>query len=68
MAFLWDYDEKKLKKTATGRRFILERMINYGVYLHDKIKPKRRDIKRHWKTLTIDSDRKHYLRFLLWGK
>ena len=30
MAYLWDYDEKKLKKTKQGRLFLLERMINYG--------------------------------------
>ena len=30
MAYLWDYDEKELKKTEYGRIRILERIINYG--------------------------------------
>ena len=30
MVYLWDYDEKELKKTEKGRIFILERMLNYG--------------------------------------
>jgi len=28
MVYLWDYDEKELKKTEKGRIFLLERMIN----------------------------------------
>ena len=30
MVYLWDYDEKELRKTEKGRIFILERMLNYG--------------------------------------
>ena len=29
--YLWDYDEKELKKTEKGRIFLLERKINYGM-------------------------------------
>jgi len=30
MNYLWDYDEKELEKTQSGRIKILERKINYG--------------------------------------
>lgn len=30
---LWDYDKKELEKTELGRIKILERMINFEVYL-----------------------------------
>ena len=68
MSFLWDYDEKELKKTRQGRIFLLERMINYGVFLRDKIKPRRRDIKKYWKKLSLEPSRRNFLRFVLWGK
>src|SRR3989338_8388594 len=38
MVLIWDYDEKELRKTKEGKRLILERMINNGIYLKDKEK------------------------------
>ena len=62
---IWDYREKDLKKTASGRRYILENMINMG--------PGRRKIslsqvKKEWKNLHIDPLRRNLLRYLIWGK
>ncbi len=34
---LWDYDEKELQKTPSGRAKILERNINYGTKNGEKI-------------------------------
>ncbi|MBI3576575.1 hypothetical protein HY086_00865 [Candidatus Gottesmanbacteria bacterium] len=62
---IWDYRERDLKKTESGRRLILERMINYG--------PGRRKIslslvKKYWKDLDIDPLRRRLFRLLIWGK
>jgi len=38
MTNLWDYDKKELEKTEEGRIKILERLINFGVYLKDRQK------------------------------
>jgi len=62
---IWDYREKDLKKTASGRRYILENMINMG--------PGRRKIslsqvKKEWKNLKIDPLRRNLFRYLIWGK
>jgi len=38
MSNIWDYDKKELEKTEEGRIKILERKINFGVYLKDKEK------------------------------
>lgn len=67
MAHLWDYDEKKLKKTQLGRLFILERLINYG--------PTRKNekidlalVKKYWKRLDLYKARRLLLELLIWGK
>lgn len=65
MAYLWDYDEKKLRKTAAGRRFILERMINYGP---GKKKIRLAEVRKNWKYLNLWTDRKRLFELLLWGK
>lgn len=62
---IWDYREKDLKKTAWGKRYILQNMINMG--------PGRRKIslsavKKHWKQLDIDPLRRNLFRYLIWGK
>lgn len=62
---IWDYREKDLKKTAWGRRYILENMINMGPGKH-KISLKR--VKKEWKLLNIDPLRRNLLRYLIWGK
>lgn len=68
MAYLWDYDEKELKKTEKGRIFILERMINYGVYPSDKEKIKLSEVKKYWHRLKIEPRRRKLFKLLIWGK
>lgn len=67
MSYLWDYDEKQLKKTEAGRIMILERMINYGpTEKGDKIKLKL--VKKYWDKLDLYEAQKHLLELLIWGK
>jgi len=68
MAHVWDYDIKELKKSEYGRRLLLERQINYGVYPSDKEKIKLLDVKKYWKKLNIDPNRRRLLRLLIWNK
>ncbi|MDO8658257.1 MAG: hypothetical protein Q7K55_05940 [Candidatus Levybacteria bacterium] len=68
MSSVWDYDINELKKTESGRLLILERQINYGVYLHDHDKLKLTDVKKYWEKLNIDPKRKRFLQFVIWGK
>ena len=64
MQSLWDYDEKELQKTEEGRIFMLERMINYGVYLNGP-KIKSGELMKYWYKLQIDPDRHHLLELIL---
>lgn len=68
MSHVWDYDEKELKKTEKGRIFLLERLINYGVYMGDKKKIDLNEVKKNWDKLHLDPDRKRLFQFLIWGK
>lgn len=68
MAHVWDYDINKLKKSKWGRLLMLERQINYGVYLSDKEKIKLSEVKKHWHELNIDPDRRRFFQLLIWGK
>lgn len=63
---MWDYDINKLRKTKYGRKLILERMINYGPDEDEKIKLS--EVKKHWKELEIDPDRRRLFKLLIWGK
>lgn len=45
---------------------MLERQINYGVFGKEKIKLS--EVKKNWKKLNIDSDRRRLFRLLIWGK
>lgn len=65
---IWDYDINQLKKTESGRLLMLERQINYGMFLSDKDKIKLSEVKKNWDKLNLDSDRKKLFRFLIWGK
>ncbi len=65
--YLWDYDYDELKKTEQGRIFILERMINYGVYRSDKEKIKLSEVKKYWHQLHLDPLRERLLKLLIWG-
>lgn len=68
MIKFWDYDLNELKKTKEGRIKILERMINYGVYLDDKEKIPLFQVKKYWDKLKIDSGRRNFLKFIIWGR
>lgn len=68
MIKFWDYDLNELKKTKEGRIKILERMINYGVYLNDKEKIPLFQVKKYWDKLKIDSGRRNFLKFIIWGR
>lgn len=63
---MWDYDINKLRKSEYGRKLILERMINYGPDEGEKIKLS--EVKKHWKELEIDPDRRRLFKLLIWGK
>jgi hypothetical protein len=67
MPFIWDYDIKELRKTENGRKLILERLINYGVYPSSKEKISIKEVKKYWNDLEIDSDRRRFLKFIIWG-
>lgn len=68
MVFVWDYDIRKLKKSKKGRLLLLERQINYGVYPSDKEKISLAEVKKNWSKLNLDSSRKRFFEFLIWGK
>lgn len=65
MVHIWDYDINELKKTESGRRLILERMINYGP---DGEKIKLSEVKKYWSKLNLFSLQKRLLELLIWGK
>ena len=65
MMHLWDYRESDLKKTESGRRLILERMINYGP---GRRKISLKEVKKNWGLLDIDPLRRRLFRLLIWGK
>ena len=62
---LWDYREKDLKKSESGRRLILERMINYGP---GRRKISLKAVKKNWNILDIDPLRRNLLKYLIWKK
>lgn len=64
--YLWDYDEKELKKTEKGRLLILERKINYGPNPGEKIKLS--EVKKNWDNLELFPIRMRLLELLIWGK
>ena len=68
MAYLWDYNEKELEKSEQGRILLLERQINYGVYMSDKIKIKLSDVKKYWNKLKLEPSRRKLFNLLLWEK
>lgn len=68
MSNLWDYDKKELEKTEEGRIKILERMINYGIYLNDKEKIPVDEVKKYWHRLKIEPGRRNFLKFIIWRK
>lgn len=68
MAHLWDYDINTLKKSKRGRLLLLERQINYGIYLSDKEKIKLSEVKQYWNKLEIEPKRRRLLELLISNK
>ena len=68
MPHIWDYDVNELKKSIQGRLLILERQINYGVFLSDKEKIDLKDVKRNWNKLKIEPRRRRLFELLIWDK
>ena len=67
MTHIWDYDEKELKKTEKGRILMLERLINYGVYLKDKNRLPISLVRKYWDKLRLEPRRRRFLKFIIWG-
>ena len=63
---LWDYDEKELQKTPSGRAKILERNVNYGTKNGEKIS--RSEVKQNWHKLQLFPLQKRLFEILIWGK
>lgn len=68
MPFIWDYDIKKLKKSKWGRKLIIERQIDRGIYPSSKEKISLKQVKKYWNILEIDPMRRKLLQLLIWGK
>ena len=67
MTHIWDYDEKELKKTEKGRILMLERLINYGVYLKDKNRLPISLVRKYGDKLRLEPRRRRFLKFIIWG-
>lgn len=62
----WSVDTKELKKDR--KKFAiwrLEQMVNFG--LNGK-KINREELKKYWRFLKLDRNRKKYLKMILWPK
>lgn len=65
---VWDYDRKELEKSEKGKILLVERQINYGFYLSDKVKIKLSEVKKYWNKLNLEPSRQKLFKLLLWGK
>lgn len=68
MTHIWDYNKKDLEKSEKGKILILERRINYGFYLSEKVKIKLSEVKKYWNKLNLEPSRRKLFELLLWGK
>lgn len=68
MPYIWDYDVNKLKKSKQGRLLLLERQINYGIYMSDREKISLSEVKKHWQELNLEPQRKRLFELLIWGR
>jgi len=64
---IWDYNRKDLRKSKRGQILLLERLINYGIYLKGKKKISLKKVKKNWNILSIDPKRKKLFHHLIWG-
>lgn len=62
----WSTDIAELKKDKEKYAvWRLEQMVDFGL---ENKKISRRELKKYWKLLNLDENKKKYLSFLLWGK
>ncbi len=66
MIHLWDYHPKTLKKSASGKKLMLERAINYGTRGKKTIRLS--DVKKYWNTLSLYPKQRKLFSLLIWGK
>ncbi len=62
----WSVDTTELKKDE--KRYViwrLEQMVNFGL---NGEKINRDEIKKYWKNLDLDHNKKKYLKMILWPK
>ncbi len=67
MVFIWDYNSKKIRRR--GKEYIiwkLTRQINYGLQPGEKINATQ--LKKYWRFVKVDPQRKAMFRNLLWPK
>jgi len=64
---IWDYNSNTLKKSKHGQLLLLERLINYGIYLKSKKKIPLHTVKKNWDILSIEPKRKKLFHHLIWG-
>ena len=64
--YLWDYNRKTLRKIDKIRIIILELQINYGLYLSDRIRIKLSEVKKYWKQLNLEPERRKLFQLFLW--
>lgn len=62
----WSTDITEFKKDKNQYAiWRLEQMVNFGL---DGKKINREEIKKYWKILNLDHNKKKYLKILLWSK
>ena len=64
---MWDHRKSEVKKSKAGKRLLLERLINYGVYRKDKKKIPLAAVKKNWNLLVLEPKRKKLFKRLIWG-
>ncbi|MBU1032213.1 hypothetical protein KKE03_04835 [Patescibacteria group bacterium] len=64
--FNWSSDLSKAdKKSKDYKIWKLEQLINFGL---NREKLSEKEVKKYWKYLNLDPDKKRALKYLIWGK
>lgn len=61
----WNTPKKHLNRSKQSTVWKLNQHVNFGL---NGVKLNFRLIRKYWNSLSLDPKRKHYLRYLLWGK
>jgi hypothetical protein len=62
----WSIDLKKFKSNESAYTiWRLEQLINFGLN-NEKLNPAL--VKKYWRRLRLDPQRRKFLKFILWGK